>query len=33
MLEHIFMIFERFIEVRVREKITIDSMQFGFYGR
>ena len=30
MLEHVMIIFERIIELRVREKAKIDNMQFGF---
>ena len=30
MLEHVMKIFERVIEVRVRGKVKIDNMQFGF---
>jgi len=32
MLEHVLMIYERIVEVRVREKIKIDNMQLGFMG-
>jgi len=32
MLAHVFKIFERIIEVWMREKVKIDNMQFGFMG-
>jgi len=32
MIEHVLKIFERFVEVQVKENIKIDNMQFGFMG-
>jgi len=32
MLEHVLKIFERNVEVQVRDKVTIDNTQFGFMG-